>query len=251
MKIAFTSCCDPWNDPIQAAWPHLAAKSPDILILLGDNMYMDYGMGKNPYGLYDPRKFDDIDFAKVMHGNYAKQWAVPSFHTAISQIPKIYAIWDDHDFAWNNSRGVGTDNDAEEKEFVSKNKRDISKTLFEQFCSALTTKPSSNQYPGNPYLTGIPEHLKNLPDTGIEQTISIVEINAKLHLLDGRSFRPKPDKTISLLGAVQQNILNGKITESALDTIHLIASGTTLKDWKSFSDRKWLKNIAKKKISSY
>ena len=239
MKIAFTSCCDPHNDKTQTAWPELAKHEPDVLVLLGDNMYMDYGLGGGSIKLKAPKGFSDIDFANAMYKKYAMQWAIPSFHAAISQIPKIYAIWDDHDFAWNNSRGEGKDC---EDELVSTTKRAISKKLFEQFRNALLTKPSADFYPQNPYADGIDDGFTGLPYKGIQDTVDDLSTDIHLHLLDGRSFRPENDKTKSFLGDAQQNALKNKLLENG--GIHLIASGTVLDDWKKYNDKKWLNSIA-------
>ncbi len=246
MKIAFTSCCDPWNDPIQAAWPELVKHNPDVLVLLGDNMYMDYKLGKNPIDLYEPSTFSPQLFSQKMHENYERQWKVENFQTAINSIDNIYAIWDDHDFAWNNSRGEGTPCTCVNTSpckcgYVPPIKRMISKTLFEQFRGALVTKPPKTQYPANPFQNGIPTGFTGLPYTGIEQTIHLSN-SIHLHLLDGRSYRPEPGKTKSLLGSVQQTALQTKLSTAGVT--HLIASGTTLEDWKTFSDKDWLKGIA-------
>lgn len=246
MKIAFTSCCDPWNDPIQAAWPELAKQSPDVLVLLGDNMYMDYKLGENPVDLYEPSTFSPLLFSQIMYENYKKQWGIENFQTAIKSIDNIYAIWDDHDFAWNNSRGEGTpctcvNTSPCECGYVPPIKRMISKILFEQFRGTIATKPLATQYPTNPFQNGIPTGFTGLPYTGIEQTIHLSNA-VHLHLLDGRSFRPEPDKAKSLLGLVQQTALKTKLSTAGVT--HLIASGTTLEDWKTFSDKDWLEGIA-------
>jgi alkaline phosphatase D len=229
MKIAFTSCCDPLNDKIQAAWPEMEKQKPDVLVLLGDNMYMDYGLGKGSIKLKAPKGFSDLEFANAMYEKYAMQWAIPSFHDAILNIPKIYAIWDDHDFAWNNSRGEGADF---EDELVTTTKRAISKMLFEQFRKALVTKPPANSYPQNPYPKGLDT---GTPYIGIQKTIPLTVDNVYLHLLDGRSFRPERDKTKSFLGEAQQKALQNQLLKNS--GIHLIASGTVLDDWKKYNEK--------------
>lgn len=246
MKIAFTSCCDPHNDNKQVAWLELVKYNPDVLVLLGDNMYMDYKLGGNPIDLYEPSTFSPLLFSQKMYENYERQWKVENFQTAINSIDNIYAIWDDHDFAWNNSRGEGTPCTCVNTSpckcgYVPPIKRMISKTLFEQFRSALTTKPLAIQYPANPFQNGIPTGFTGLPYTGIEQTIHLSN-TIHLHLLDGRSFRPEPDKTKSLLGLAQQTALQTQLSTAGVT--HLIASGTTLENWKTFNDKDWLKGIA-------
>ena len=42
MKIAFTSCCNIKQYPEQNWWNDISDQNPDYLLLLGDNIYMDY-----------------------------------------------------------------------------------------------------------------------------------------------------------------------------------------------------------------
>jgi hypothetical protein len=72
MKIAFTSCCDPHNDDKQVAWLELAKHNAKVLVLLGDNMYMDYKLGENPVDLYEPSTFSPFLFSQKMYANYKK-----------------------------------------------------------------------------------------------------------------------------------------------------------------------------------
>ena len=44
MKIAFTSCIDAEDDPRQEVWNRIHALQPDVLLLLGDSVYMDFGV---------------------------------------------------------------------------------------------------------------------------------------------------------------------------------------------------------------
>lgn len=237
MKIAFTSCCDPHNDEKQVAWPELAKQKPDVLVLLGDNMYMDYGFKPNPLKNGTPKELPLSKFSEHMHDNYAKQWAVPNFQKAINTIPKIYAIWDDHDFAWNNGRGIGSGATDTFDEFVPDTYRKLSRALFQQFRDELARTNKATTYPGNPYPNGVVDF-----DLGsIEDTIHLSD-NIHLHLLDGRSFRPERDKTKSFLGEAQQKALQNQLLKNS--GIHLIASGTVLDDWKKYSDKKWLNSIA-------
>jgi hypothetical protein len=249
MKIAFTSCCDSWNDPIQSAWLYLAKHNPEVLVLLGENVSMNYGLRKHPNGLDESNTLSPPIFAKKMYENYAKQWAIPSFQKVIRQIPTIHAIWDDHDFAWNNGRGEGTTCTCLKPskckcEHVSPIYRMISRTLFGQFRDALATKPSATAYPLNPYQYGIPAGLTGLPYTGIEKTLNLSN-NVHLHLLDGRSYRPDANIDHSMLGYKQQAALAAVLNDS--NAIHLIASGTTLKDWERYNDYTWLKTQSKNK----
>ena len=43
MKLAFTSCMDAVRVPDQPIWDQIRAEQPDVLLLLGDQIYMDWG----------------------------------------------------------------------------------------------------------------------------------------------------------------------------------------------------------------
>lgn len=48
MNIIFTSCMDAERIPSQPIWDHIADEEPDVLILLGDQIYMDWAKSKRP-----------------------------------------------------------------------------------------------------------------------------------------------------------------------------------------------------------
>lgn len=230
MKIAFTSCFDVIRDESQVAWLAMAKRQPDHVVLLGDNIYMDYAWG-HKYGLRKPGKLSLAEFASTMHSYFAKQWAVPSFQVAIAA-PAVHAIWDDHDFAWDNSRGG--EYVFDDDRYVPPEYRRVSRLLFEQYRQALVDKPES--YPANPCPTG-----EVSQDLGGIQTHLDLRPDLRLHLLDGRSFREVPGPISSLLGKIQREALGLALLPAP--AINLIASGTTLSDWRLFRpDHLWLKS---------
>ncbi|MEO7991452.1 MAG: alkaline phosphatase D family protein [Chryseolinea sp.] len=80
--IAFGSCGDQRNP--QPVLERVVEKKPDVFLYLGDNIYADtYSM--------DTLKMD-----------YDMLGAKPEFQK-LKASTKIYAIWDDHDFGWNDS----------------------------------------------------------------------------------------------------------------------------------------------------
>jgi len=231
MRIAFTSCCDPVNDAEQATWRVLAEQQPQHLVLLGDNIYMDYKFGDHLEN-GEPRGKPPAEFSALMHSYYTRQWAVPAFRSAV-QAPTVHAIWDDHDFAWNNSRGGEP---ARGDDFVPPERRWLSRALFEQFRQALVDKPVA--YLSNPCADG----LAAADLGGIQRTIDLAP-GLRLHLLDGRSFRQAAGKDASLLGADQRAQLEKDLLPEP--GVNLIASGTTLDDWNDHSDYRWLKEVSK------
>jgi alkaline phosphatase D len=200
-------------------------------VLLGDSIYMDYGLGNHqpngsPYG-------EPLDkFSRLMHAAYEAQWKVANFQAAI-QKPIVHAIWDDHDFAWNNSRGGGA---AAGKDYVAPEYRRLSRLHFETFRKALVNKPAA--YPPNPAPSGVVGQ-----DGGsIAQTIELAP-DVLLHLLDTRSFREEEGDT-SQLGPQQRDQLQAALL--AEPGINIIASSSTVKGWKKYdADYDWLRDVAK------
>lgn len=229
MRIVFTSCCDPLYDGEQRAWDEVRSLGPQHIVLLGDNIYMDFKFSKH-LNARQVRKLKVADFARRMHASYASQWAVASFRSAIAGA-HVHAIWDDHDFAWNNSRGAG-DDDGEA--FVPADRRHVSRALFQQFRDALVSKPGA--YPA--YGLGEATHV---PDGGSIHAKADLAPDVRLHLLDGRSFRQSAGE---MLGDLQQRRIAGDWLQPP--GLNLVASGVTLEEgWKAYKDLAWLRGQAR------
>lgn len=84
LRIAFGSCARLQFDPVQPIWKTIAAMEPDLFLWLGDNIYAD------------------SDQAAAFEDLYARQRSIPGFADFAARVPQL-AIWDDHDFALNNS----------------------------------------------------------------------------------------------------------------------------------------------------
>ncbi len=112
-RIAFTSCARIEDFPSQPQWQDIQNANPDYLLLLGDQIYMDYGLSKTePNGA--PAEYPADQFRNVMAAKYAAQWAEPHFKSLLSHMRnkedlsgtrRIFGTWDDHDFGWNNAFG--------------------------------------------------------------------------------------------------------------------------------------------------
>src|SRR5687767_3937034 len=102
MRIAFASCCLLGHDHEQITWQRIGGQRPDWLILMGDNIYMDYFPDLNA-----GKCLSDKDFGLLMQSKYQAQFEHPSFNQLIrgdlGKRPNVLATWDDHDFAWNES----------------------------------------------------------------------------------------------------------------------------------------------------
>ncbi|MCY4333537.1 MAG: alkaline phosphatase D family protein [Litoreibacter sp.] len=85
--MIFVSCCSPRRKE-QPAWRWITARDPDLLLLLGDNIYA---------------KNDGWDLADMAQ-KYRERLSDPEFRHAIDRIPTL-ATWDDHDIGPNNMAG--------------------------------------------------------------------------------------------------------------------------------------------------
>jgi alkaline phosphatase D len=85
-RIAFGSCAD--QRPPQPFWDVILAEAPQLLILMGDNVYGDVSSAEM------------IELREA----YAALAAQPGFQRARARVP-ILPIWDDHDYGANDAGG--------------------------------------------------------------------------------------------------------------------------------------------------
>lgn len=227
MKIAFASCFDALEAAQQPVWERIRAQQPEVLLLLGDSIYMDYF----PH-LYQSKKWDLQRYADEMYRRYAAQWRVPGFRELLRGVAQVGAVWDDHDFAWNQSHGAG----AVDKPFVEIDKRRISRGLFDQYRHAL--RHPQLDYPAQPALAA----LLQAPTDGIQASFD--HGGVRFVLLDGRTHRSeqRPDGSGTLHGNEQLAWLQGLVTGAP--GLCLLASGSTLirskESWDNYLDYAWL-----------
>ncbi len=101
-KIAFGSCVD--QDKPVPIFDTMAATKPDLLLLLGDNMYADL----------DKKLKVTPD---VIREKYQQMAKVPGFIKLKAASGKILATWDDHDYGKNDGGAEWEHKDAAQKEF--------------------------------------------------------------------------------------------------------------------------------------
>lgn len=98
MKIVAASCCKLQQTNPQPVWKEIQDESPDVLLLLGDNIYLDHDHHSDPVALRNElRRF------------YDAQLAEPSFAGLLANVRQrdgaILSTYDDHDFLGNNRHG--------------------------------------------------------------------------------------------------------------------------------------------------
>jgi alkaline phosphatase D len=195
-RIAFGSCSSHKNGKA-ALWPQLADKSPDHLILLGDNMYADQ---KITFG-----KFIGAT-PQVIKTQYDKLEEDPGFNSVLKKIhgwENVYATWDDHDYGINNGDRFFPYKNESLKHFLEFFHQPLESSLARGgvYSSSLITLPRSDGGGG-----------------GSKFLIKII-------LLDTRYFKD-PRGTIDgdFLGETQWHWLEREINDSTVDVILLGSS---------------------------
>ncbi len=114
MKIAVASCIKLQQTYPQPVWSEIQNERPDILLLTGDNVYLDHDNHKDPAKL-----------RAELQRLYAAQLAEPNFAALLADLRarggSILAIYDDHDFLGNNCYGGDHDpalREAARDEFI-------------------------------------------------------------------------------------------------------------------------------------
>ncbi|MET0349070.1 MAG: alkaline phosphatase D family protein [Rhizobacter sp.] len=146
-RIAFTSCFDTTFGHAQPVWARIQAQRPDALLLLGDSIYMDWGLEtreavpvwKRDF-LADPAR-GLARFRQTLYDRYRAQWEHPDFQALVrSMNGQVRVVRDDHDFAWNDCTAAG---DQTRGRYVPPPMQAVSHRLFRQFAAALVAPPAT------------------------------------------------------------------------------------------------------------
>lgn len=179
-KVAIASCCKVQMQNEQPAWADIEAENPDFVLLLGDNAYM-----RNS-------RWDHDGLEK----RYQQQFAEPNFKSLTDNVPYM-AIWDDHDFGVNDSRGAE----------ISHWKREKSRKLFHEYMGGAIND--------------------NRPEVYCSHEIDDI----KVIMLDVRYYRQRAHPSrpwATLLGGEQEEWLWRQLDHNKKYT--LIGSGTCIRD---------------------
>lgn len=142
LRVAFTSCARFKPGQAQWGWAEIEAAQPDVLLLLGDQIYMDFGLW--PFAAEPqraPRRYSVAQFAQVMRAKYAAQWAEPHFAHLLAVMRArggLMGVWDDHDFGWNNAYGL--DPLAPQRVHLAE-KVAVARALFHEFMDCAVQPP--------------------------------------------------------------------------------------------------------------
>jgi phosphodiesterase/alkaline phosphatase D-like protein len=215
MKIAFTSCSHPLVQPQQLGWLAVASHAPDVLLLLGDNVYIEDTVQEIVVkALWPSQCLSDIDYARRLHARYRMQANVPQFRAALQASAQVMGTLDDHDF-------LGNDQYVAER---TQAKARLARQLHRQFIAHCNTKPLPASYPEM-------QDALAQPDTGFDEGLgvaSVLELGAvKIMLLDNRSYRQSLQIAKSVaLGSAQIDWLRQQI--SGPQQVSIVGSGSTI-----------------------
>lgn len=238
MRIAFTSCMSAGIFPDQPVWDWIAAQQPDHLVLLGDSVYLDVPV----LNMQHPSEMSDNDFAQHLFALYSAQLAQPSFRALVQGLPKgrVWSIWDDHDFLWNDACGAEVRKDAQQRD-----KLRTTTAFQEAFRAALSAGLAPGSFPAA-YNAAV-FWQSNQPPLSTPSVALAPDV--WLHLSDGRSYRTRTwllaESKRTILGADQRQRLSQAVL-AAPGALHLLASGSTLGAYKRgyAQDWRWLSALA-------
>jgi alkaline phosphatase D len=175
IRIAFGSCVRVQFDDRQHVFDAITALEPDLFLWLGDNIYAD----------------SDSEAAHL--DMYGRQRAVESLQPLLRSVPQL-AIWDDHDFGYNDSDRTNP-------------VKGMTLRLFRQWWA--------NPAAGTP----------DTPGVFFKHGFGPIDI----FMLDGRYYRDKPSDPDTpgktMLGAGQKAWLKRELKASRA-TFKILASGT-------------------------
>lgn len=233
MRIAFVSCMFNRVYADQPVWDWIAARNVDRLLLLGDSLYLDLKTDVHPQDM------DDDAFARHLHTLYRELMAQPQFAALVRALPAgaVNAIWDDHDFLWNDAMGA-------EVHPVHSGKLRISTAMHEAFRRALAARLAPGSFPAvynDPVFWNPAQPPLATPSLDIAPGV-------RLHLTDGRTFRTRTwllaEAKRTLFGPAQRQQLQAAV-EAAPEAIHLWASGSTIAGYQRYTrDWQWLQSLA-------
>jgi len=236
MKIAFVSCICTQLFPDQPVWDQIAAMAPDYLVLLGDSIYLDIGTD------VAPQDMGDDAFGQHLFARYTELLAQPQFRALVSAMKpgRVFSIWDDHDFLWNDAQGA---------EFVQHpvqaGKVRLSTAFQEAFRRTLAKRLMPGSFPSaynDPVFWQASQPALTTPSVKLADDVL-------LHLSDGRTPRTRTwliaESRRAMLGAAQRRQFEAVFNSAPPEALHLFASGSTLAGWKRYGkDWGWLQTMA-------
>lgn len=218
LNIAFGSCVKKPDSPL---WSIVRKETPDLLFLLGDNVY------------FSGKKVESVDYARNFPGavdsllNYYRRLFNNTDFYALTQIVPLFAIWNDHDFGPD---GADSTFEGRRASFWAY------RTTFEDI------------------------HRQNALDLGLSVShldwnsgiaFAFIYNNLQFIFTDDRSYRLNPSKSkklwsrspARLFGDNQLNWIRRKLANKEVAASLIISGGQLLSDKKEIRKNEQLKNF--------
>ncbi|MET0352051.1 MAG: hypothetical protein ABW067_19795 [Rhizobacter sp.] len=236
MRIAFTSCMFNRVCPDQPVWGWIADQAPDRLLLLGDSLYLDLHLDSTE----TPQEMTDDTFGRRLFTLYGELMAQPQFRALVKHMPanSIDALWDDHDFLWNDAHGA-------ELGRVHGEKIRLSTAFLEAFRASLSQGFAPGSFPSryeDPVFWQPTQPPLSTPTLAPAPDL-------RLHLSDGRTFRTRTwlikESKRTLFGKAQRDRFTTAFDAAPSEVVHLWASGSTVAGYERYeNDLAWLHTLA-------
>ena len=210
MKVAFASCSNATRSSqrSQPVWGIIRQQKPDLLLLLGDNVYI----GKEGY---DPEpRFGETSLEakqRILISKYDAQLAEPHFKELLQEVPYL-AVWDNHDFGLPGHKYK--EGDITVKRYggeVDDDHRDMVRVLFHRYLKRRSKRPEPE-----------PVYCKFIHYEGNGKKIKFLMLDVR-----SRQTAPHPIGTKrggTLLGEEQEKWLLDELELNEAE-IHVICSG--------------------------
>ena len=236
MRIAFTSCMFNRVCPDQPVWGWIADQAPDRLLLLGDSLYLDLELD----GDDSPQEMNADPFARRLFTLYGELMSQPQFRALVQRLPpnSVDALWDDHDFLWNDAHGA-------ELHRIHGDKIRLSTAFLEAFRAALSRGFTPGSFPArydDPVFWQAAQPSLSTPTVAPAPDL-------RLHLSDGRTFRTRTwlveESRRTLFGKAQRDRFTTAFDGSPSEVVHLWASASTVAGYERYAtDVAWLHTLA-------
>ena len=205
-RIAFGSCCQ--QNRAQPVWDAVRAGRPEVLLLLGDNIY------------------GDTEDMKVLRDKYAALEANPGFAALRASCP-LRAVWDDHDYGKNDAG----------KEYPLKRE---SQAAFLDFLRVPADDPRRAQE-GTYFSETFGPPGRRVQVIGLDTRYfrDALEEIPKAERTRLGPYRPTADTTRSMLGEAQWTWLAGVLREPAelrlvLTSVQFVSEDHRWEGWATF-----------------
>jgi len=236
MRIAFTSCMFNRVCPDQPVWGWIADQAPDRLLLLGDSLYLDLELD----GDDSPQEMNADPFARRLFTLYGELMSQPQFRALVQRLPpnSVDALWDDHDFLWNDAHGA-------ELHRIHGDKIRLSTAFLEAFRASLDQGFAPGSFPArhdDPVFWQAAQPALSTPTRAPAPDL-------RLHVSDGRTFRTRTwlveESKRTLFGKAQRDRFTTAFDGSPSEVVHLWASGSTVAGYERYAtDLAWLNTLA-------